>query len=69
MDIETATNFPVAEYFGMERAAILYVFDNPRQRDHLLLSDPKKETRRVQGNSAACELAFALALEIDAGHK
>ena len=34
VDMETATTFAVAEYFGMVRAAILYVFDNPRHREH-----------------------------------
>ena len=32
VDMETAATFAVAEYFGMERAAILYVFDNPRRQ-------------------------------------
>ncbi len=64
--METATTFAVAEYFGMARAAILYVFDNPRQREHLLLSDAEKDGRREQANRAARELAFSLAVEIDA---
>jgi len=66
VDMETATTFAVAEYFGMARAAILYVFDNPRQREHLLLSDAEKDGRREQANRAARELAFSLAVEIDA---
>ncbi len=69
VDMETATTFAVAEYFGMARAAILYVFDNPRWREHLLLSDPEKDVRRGQANSVARELAFALALELDAGYR
>jgi uridine phosphorylase len=69
VDMETATTFAVAEYFGMARAAILYVFDNPRRREHLLLSDPEKDVRRAQANSVARELAFALALELDAGYR
>jgi uridine phosphorylase len=69
VDMETATTFAVAEYFGMAHAAILYVFDNPRRREHLLLSDPEKDVRREQANSAARELAFALALELDAGYR
>jgi uridine phosphorylase len=64
VDMETATTFAVAEYFGMERAAILYVFDNPRQHEHLLLGDPEKEARRDRANSTARALAFALALEL-----
>jgi uridine phosphorylase len=69
VDMETATTFAVAEYFGMTHAAILYVFDNPRRREHLLLSDPEKDVRRTQANSAARELALALALELDARHR
>jgi uridine phosphorylase len=64
VDMETATTFAVAEYFGMARAAILYVFDNPRQREHLLLSDPEKQARRERANRTARELAFALTLEL-----
>jgi uridine phosphorylase len=64
VDMETATTFAVAEYFGMARAAILYVFDNPRQREHLLLSDPEKEARRERANRTAREMAFALAVEL-----
>lgn len=69
VDMETATTFAVAEYFGMARVAILYVFDNPRQREHLLLSDAEEDVRREQANRAARELAFALALELDEGIK
>lgn len=65
VDMETATTFAVAEYFGMARVGILYVFDNPRQREHLLLSDAEKDVRREQANRAARELAFTLALELD----
>lgn len=64
VDMETATTFAVAEYFGMERAALLYVFDNPRQQEHLLLSDTEKEARRERANRTARELAFALAFEL-----
>lgn len=69
VDMETATTFAVAEYFGMVRVAILYVFDNPRQREHLLLNDAEKDARREQANGTARELAFALALELDARYE
>jgi purine-nucleoside phosphorylase len=64
VDMETATTFAVAEHFGMERISILYVFDNPRRREHLLTSDAEKDVRRVQGNAKMKELAFALAAEL-----
>jgi len=67
VDMETATTFAVAEYFGMLRAAILYVFDNPRRREHLLLNDTEKDVRREQANRTVRELIFALALELDEG--
>jgi uridine phosphorylase len=69
VDMETATTFAVAEYFGIAHAAILYVFDNPRRREHLLLSEPEKDVRREQANRTSRELAFALALELDAGYR
>jgi uridine phosphorylase len=69
VDMETATTFAVAEYFGMDRAAILYVFDNPRHREHILLADREKDAKREHANQAARELAFALAAEFDASYR
>jgi uridine phosphorylase len=69
VDMGTATTLAVAAYFGMARAAILYGFDNPRRWEPLLLSDPDKAVRRERANRAARELAFALALELDAGDR
>lgn len=64
VDMETATTYAVAEHFGMDRLALLYVFDNPRRREHLLLSDVEKDERRAEANVKMRELAFGLALEI-----
>lgn len=36
VDMETAAVFAVADYFNMDRAALLYVFDTPRQGQHIL---------------------------------
>jgi uridine phosphorylase len=69
VDMETATTFAVAEYFGMDRTAILYVFDNPRRREHILLTDVEKDAKRGRANQAAQELAFGLALEFDAKYR
>lgn len=60
VDMETATTFAVAEHFGMDRAAILFGFDNPRHKSHILLTDAEKDVRRARGNQAMIELAFAL---------
>jgi uridine phosphorylase len=69
VDMETATTFAVAEYFGMDRAAVLHVFDNPGRREHILLTDVEKDAKRECSNQAARELAFALALEFDAKYR
>jgi uridine phosphorylase len=58
VDMETATSFAVAEYFGMDRTAILYVFDNPRRREHILLTDEEEDAKRERANQAARELEF-----------
>jgi hypothetical protein len=67
--METATTFAVAECFGMDRTAVLYVFDNPRRREHILLTDVEKDAKRERANQTARELAFALALEFDAKYR
>jgi purine-nucleoside phosphorylase len=66
VDMETATTYAVAEYFGMRRLSILYAFDNPRRQEHLLLSDAEKDARRSLGNARMRELAFSLAEELSA---
>ena len=58
VDLETAATFAVAEYFGMDRTSLLYVFDNPRQKAHLLLDDADKAERRRQGNDVMIDLAL-----------
>jgi purine-nucleoside phosphorylase len=67
VDLETAATYAVAEHFGMDRVSILYGFDNPRRREHLLLSDAEKDVRRAAGNDRMIRLALALAAEIGAG--
>jgi uridine phosphorylase len=60
VDLETAATFAVAKYFGMDRTSIVYAFDNPRQKDHILLNDAEKAKRRIKGN----ELMMQLALDV-----
>lgn len=67
VDLETAATYAVAEYFGMERLSILYAFDNPRSREHLLLSDAVKDARRAEANARMIRLALDLAVEISCG--
>lgn len=45
---------------------MLYVFDNPRRREHLLLSDAEKDVRRARGNEKMKEIAFELAIKLAA---
>lgn len=60
VDMETATTFAVAEHFGMDRASILFGFDNPRHKSHILLTDAEKDVRRSHSNQAMIELALAV---------
>jgi purine-nucleoside phosphorylase len=64
VDLETAATYAVAEHFGMDRLSILYAFDNPRCREHLLLSDAAKDVRRAYSNARMICLALDLAVEI-----
>jgi purine-nucleoside phosphorylase len=64
VDMETATTYAVAEHFGMDRLAILYAFDNPGRREHILLSDATKDERRARANATMRQLAFELAAEL-----
>jgi purine-nucleoside phosphorylase len=64
VDMETAATYAVADAFGMRRLSLLYVFDNPRRREHLLLSDREKDLRRTAANDRMQQLALALAAEI-----
>jgi purine-nucleoside phosphorylase len=66
VDLETAATYAVAQHFGMDRLAILYAFDNPRRREHLLLSDAAKDVRRAEANARMIRLALDLAFEISA---
>ena len=59
-DMETATTFAVAEYFGMERLSILSTFDNPRQGAHLGLIEAHKDAARAAGEAAMIALVFTL---------
>ena len=56
VDMETATTYAVAEHFGMDRVSILYGFDNPRRKEHILMKDSEKDKRRKLGNEKMIEL-------------
>ncbi len=60
VDMETATTFAVAEHFGMQKASLLYVFDNPAQGEHILLADEARWERRRQGEQAMLQIVWEL---------
>lgn len=61
VDMETATTFAVAEYFGMRRISILSVYDNPRDGAHLGLTEHHKRDARARGEAAALKLVLEMA--------
>lgn len=63
VDMETATSLAVAEHFGMESLALHFAFDNPRRKEHLLLSEPEKDERRRQGNRKMIETVLSVISE------
>jgi purine-nucleoside phosphorylase len=58
VDMETATTFAVADYFGMDRLSVLAVFDNPRHGAHLGLTEAHKDAARAAGERAMLAVAF-----------
>lgn len=67
VDMETAATFAVAEHFGMDRGSILFVFDNPRRQDHMLLLDDDKLKRRDRANRQMIDFALAMVRQHAAG--
>ncbi|KPK61988.1 MAG: hypothetical protein AMK73_07060 [Planctomycetes bacterium SM23_32] len=59
VDMETAATFSVAEHFGMDRGALLAVFDNPRGRNHILSTESDKEASRAAAQRAMVDIALA----------
>jgi purine-nucleoside phosphorylase len=67
VDMETASTFAVAEHFGMERMSLLFAFDNPRQGDHILLTDVQKQERRAKGEQTMIDMVFLIIEGIHSG--
>lgn len=61
VDMETSATFAVAKYFKMDRAAILYVFDNPRYEADIIMNDDEKDKRRALANERMIGLTFEIA--------
>lgn len=69
VDMETASTFAVAEYFGVQRLSLLFTFDNPSQGDHILLSDDEKQRRRGEGEQALIDIVFAIIEDYGNGNR
>ena len=69
VDMETASTFAVAEYFGMQRLSLLFVFDNPDQGEHILLSDAEKQKRRALGEQVVIDTVFATIEDYNHGNR
>lgn len=67
VDMETAATFAVARYFGMDRASILFAFDNPRQKEHILLSDKEKDGLRINGNRQMLQIVLEILKAYNSG--
>ncbi len=58
VDMETASTFAVAEYFGMHHLSLLFVFDNPLSGEHILFNDVEKKERRSNAEEAMIDMVF-----------
>lgn len=64
VDMETAATLAVAEYFQMRRCSLLFVFDTPRQGEHIFVTDHEKRERRRLGDQAMIEAVFSYIEEL-----
>jgi len=60
VDMETASTFAVAEYFGMKRMSLLFAFDSPRHGEHILMTDVEKENRRATGEQNMIDIILSI---------
>lgn len=59
-DMEAVANFAVTQRFGMDRTSILYTFDNPTQKEHLLLNDTENGRHHIKGNRQRIEMVLEM---------
>ncbi len=59
VDMETAATFAVAEHFDMQRCALLFVFDTPREGGHIFLTGEEQRERRRLGERAMLDAVFS----------
>jgi uridine phosphorylase len=60
VDMETATTFAVAEYFGMKKLAFLKIFDNPFAGEHLMSKSASADQLRKRGEFNLIKTLFAV---------
>ncbi|MDD2774135.1 MAG: hypothetical protein PHP45_10635 [Elusimicrobiales bacterium] len=60
VDMETASTFAVAEYFGMKKLSFLKVFDNPFTGKHLMQENTEADHLRRQGELNLTDTLFAV---------
>jgi purine-nucleoside phosphorylase len=60
VDMETATTYGVAAWTGMERIAVLSVFDNPLSGAHIALEEADKQAHRERGEQRMLEVVLGL---------
>ena len=53
----------------MQRLSLLFVFDNPSQGEHILLSDTEKQMRRTDGELAVIDTFFAVIENYENGNR
>lgn len=63
VDMETATVYAVAEFFGVQRLSLLFAFDNPLEGEHLLLTDSEKDERRAAAERVMIDAALSIAVQ------
>ena len=65
VDMETASTFAVAQYFGMKKISMLFAFDNPRHGEHIFITDVEKGERRMIGEKTMIDTALSIIAGIE----
>ena len=60
VDMETSAVFITAEYFNMESTSVLFVYDNPLNKDHLFIENQTKTELYRTGQDKVLEITWAI---------
>lgn len=63
VDMETSAVFSTANYFDMESTSVLFVFDNPSNKDHLFIEDKNKNELYNKGQRKILEIAWQISAD------